>query len=186
MRVINWLTNFLGVCHNENVENVKSKILEQEAILELPSLSEYETRKNEIAESTEQIEGIFYLYNNKIIPDFYSECLISDTDNPCRKQMYHLEFYPNYMRRKFSGLSYSEKSIPRGRIFNAIIYIDKCYAQDIEIIKQIKELYRLSEKSLIVDNPQYRCPVCSAITKQPLIYDNQDLLSDFKEDTAGI
>jgi len=130
-----------------------------------PPLTAFETRRTEIAESTEPIEGIFYIYDGQIIPDYYSECLIADKDSPHRKEMYHMNFYPNYMRRKFDGLSYSEKSLPRGRSFipiktAPIIFIDKCYAHNKEIIKQIIELYRLPQGVSISDNSEYRCPAC--------------------------
>lgn len=127
---------------------------------DLPPLSAYENRRKEIAESDEPIEGIFYLYHNTVIPDHYSECLISDKENPLRRKMYHSHFYADYMRNKFKELDYSEKSIPRGRIQFKMILIDKCYKENQEIIERLKELYRLPEKTTVLNNMQYRCSIC--------------------------
>lgn len=131
---------------------------------DLPPLTAYETRKKDVEESAGPIEGIFYLHDGRIIPDYYSECLFSDKDNPCRKEMYHFHFSPNYMRRKFADKYIpDEKFIPRGRIAGTagapFIFIDKCYEQDADILRQLRELYRLPDVK-VVSNPNYRCPAC--------------------------
>lgn len=131
---------------------------------DLPPIIEYETRKKEIEESTEPIEGIFYIHNGCVIPDYYSECLFSDEENPVRAEMYHHRFYRNYMRRRFTELfSSNEKSIPRGRIAGTlsdpVIYIDKCYKQNMVILNRIKELYHLTS-TVVMTNNDYSCPIC--------------------------
>ncbi|MCL2774563.1 MAG: hypothetical protein FWD71_14635 [Oscillospiraceae bacterium] len=131
---------------------------------EIPPLLAYETRKKEIAESTEPIDGVFYFYDDKIIFDFYSECLRSDRENPCRQHMYHVHFYQNYMQRKFDGLIYGENSIPRGRVYYNILYIDYCYARNAEIIEQIKRTYRMTGEITVKTNNDYRCDTCRHIT----------------------
>lgn len=131
---------------------------------DLPPLTAYETRKKEIEESPEPIEGIFYIRDGRIIPDFYSECLFSDEDNPLRAVMYHHEFYPNYMRRRFTDLVRSdEKSIPRGRVAGTlsdpVIYIDKCYKQDADMLNRVKKLYHLPN-TVVMPHNDYSCPDC--------------------------
>lgn len=128
--------------------------------LDLPPVLAYETRRKEIAESIEPIDGIFYLYDDMIVPDYYSECLLSDLRNLRRNKMYHSHFYPEYMTRKFDGLSYNEKSLPRGRVDHCIIMIDTCYSQNTEIIKQLKGLYRLPDNFSIASTMDYCCPKC--------------------------
>ena len=135
----------------------------------LPPLSAYEVRKQDIQDSGEQIEGIFYIYDGRIIPDYYSECLISDTHSPYRKAMYHLKFFPNYMRRKYDGLGYSEKSVSRGRIFRNVIYIDYCYADNTELLYTLRELYRLPPKMSVGTTEDYRCPNCLTDEKKSVI-----------------
>ena len=135
-----------------NIELAKKK--------ELPPLTAYETRRQEIQDSSGQIEGIFYLYDGKIIPDYYSECLLSDKENPCRDKMYHRKFYSNYMMMKYNELPYGEKSLPRGRIRLNLILIDACYAEDEAILEQLRELYRLLDKMTIMTPSDYDCPNC--------------------------
>lgn len=133
---------------------------------ELPPLTVYEARRKEIAESTEPIEGIFYIFDGRIIPDYYSECLMSDKDDPRREKMYHHYFHPNYMQRKFTDrYNPHEKFMPRGRITGnsskPAIYIDRCYEQDEDTLRQLRELYRLPENTTVLPNANYRCRDCS-------------------------
>jgi len=164
MRIKNFLKKYIIGNDIEYMNNDISKSWDKEAH-ETILLSVYESRKKEIQESSRLVEGIFYIYNGQIIPDFYSECLVSDVDNPCRKDMYHMCFYPNYMKRKFRNLSYSEKSIPRGRILGRptppVVFIDKCYEKNMDIISQLKNLYRLPENVLVLSGLNYCCPDCS-------------------------
>jgi|GEM_PF-3354022 len=140
-----------------------ARIAQETAKPKVPDMSVYETRRPELQESDEMIEGIFYLIDGKIVPDYYSECLITDKDNLLRKQMYHRIFYANYICRKFSGLSgCGENFLPRGRILPPIPFIalDKCFICDEDIITQLRELYHLPETVKVIDNKMYRCPAC--------------------------
>ena len=127
-------------------------------------LTAYEIRRKEIEESSEPVEGIFYLYNGQIIPDYYSECLFSDRDNIRREAMYHFRFYPDYMKKKFDALANDEKTLPRGRIVATgsmtTLYIDKCYFNDTDTIRKLIELYRLPGRIDVMSNTEYRCPAC--------------------------
>jgi hypothetical protein len=132
---------------------------------ELLPLSDYESRRQDIQESLEPVDGIFYLYHDEIVPDYYSECLSSDKKNPLRKKMYHMHFYPNYMVRKFNTLCYcGETSLPRGRVDETMIFIDKCFEKNETIINQLKKLYRLSGEPFILTFDEYTCPGCSRIS----------------------
>jgi len=136
---------------------------EKQAKKILPPLEAYEMRRTEIQANYGQIEGIFYIYNGNIIQDHYSECLRRDKDNPLRAQMYHLKFYPNYMERKFTGLSTNEKSIPRGRIALDRIFIDACYVNDLDMLNRVVKLYRLPENTEVVVSKEYCCLACRDI-----------------------
>ena len=160
MNVIEQLKKFLFDTSNEDSTHESYHMAQDAKSLNLPPLSDYETRRKEIIESTEPIDGIFYLYNGMVIPDYYSECLHSDLSNLRRNKMYHLHFYPEYMSRKFDGLYYNEKSLPRGRVCHSIIMIDTCYSQNTEIIKQLKGLYRLPDNFSVATSNDYCCPKC--------------------------
>lgn len=129
----------------------------------LPLLSVYEIRRKEVEESLEPVNGIFYIYNNEIIPDYNSECLVSKADSQNKKHMYHSYFYLNYMKRKFTELPDGEKSLPRGRIENipgnTFVFIDKCYSKDEEVLLKLRELYRIPGK-ITVTSLNYNCPDC--------------------------
>jgi len=160
MNVLERLKKFLyNTSDGENTHEFHTAA-QNDNSLDLPPLHAYETRRKEIAESIEPIDGIFYLYNDMIVPDYYSECLHSDLSNLRRNKMYHLHFYPEYMSRKFDGLYYNEKSLPRGRVCHSIIMIDTCYSQKTEIIKQLKGLYRLPDNFSVATSNDYCCPKC--------------------------
>lgn len=140
-----------------------NKEIEKKETIPQQSLTAYETRRNEIANSSEKIDGIFYIYNGQIIPDYFSECLLSDRDRNSihRKSMFHMLFYPNYMLNKFTGLSIDSKSLPRGRAnYGNSLLIDKCYCDNEDIIQQLKELYRLPQDASIITCRDYTCPAC--------------------------
>jgi len=165
MNVIGRLKKFLFDTSNEDSTHESYHVAQDAKNLNLPPLSDYETRRKEITESTEPIDGIFYLYNGMVIPDYYSECLLSDLENLRRDKMYHSHFYPEYMTRKFEGLYCDEKSLPRGRAEHSIIMIDTCYSQNTEIIKQLKDLYRLRDDFSVITNVDYCCPKCHDTVK---------------------
>ncbi len=137
----------------------------------LPDLSKYENRQSGLKESSEPIQGIFYIYKNRIVPDYYSECLASEAvmfngylpESDRRRNMYSYRFFADYMKYKYPELCpLSFTSIPRGRVSVAckpleIIYIDKCYKNNQSIINEVIELYRLKNIS-IIDN--YTCGDC--------------------------
>lgn len=154
--------------------NRQYEIIEPEPEPERPPLTAYEVRRIEIAESTEPIEGIFYLLDGQIIPDYYSECLFSDKTNPLREAMYHTHFYPYYMMKKYDGLTLGEKSLPRGRISGTatspIIYIDRCYFENRAIIIELIDLYRLPEKIDLSSHSNYLCPACYRHRNEPPIF----------------
>jgi len=137
-------------------------------------LEKYENRSQEIQNSTEPIEGIFFIYGNKIIPDYYTECLESESVcmncwrsyRDIRQQMYLETFYHNYMIYKYPELKYisigKEKHLPRGRtsvyFTDKTLLLDKCYINNIEILDQIFKLYRLPSDTMII--PCYTCSNC--------------------------
>lgn len=160
--------NFLfAPLDKDNMHNRGSKEAEPMQIkkteIELPALVEYEVRRPEVEESSESIDGIFYLYGGAIIADHYSECCAADTDNLCRKNMNHDKFYINYMRKKFDGLRMNDRSIPRGRVTGNMLYLDFCYIDDTETIAKIKKLYRLPDAVTLVKGKNYSCPACKHI-----------------------
>lgn len=108
-------------------------------------LSKYEQRRQEINDSIEPIDGIFYIYNGAIIPDYYSEVLQKMQKPPGEiHDAYHHKFYNNYMIKKFACLSAAdERSIPKGRVYFGIGYLDKCYIKNEGIKKKVVELYQL-------------------------------------------
>ena len=135
-------------------------------------LEKYENRSPEIKNSNEPIEGIFFIYNNQIIPDYYTECLESESvcmncyrsPSDIRRQMYLITFYENYMANKFPELkrTWNEKALPRGRtgvhFSTKVLYLDECYADNAEILNQIYKLYRLPCNTMII--PHYTCSKC--------------------------
>ena len=160
--------------YQQVLEKFKKK---QEYLGNLPQaqlLSVYESRKNNIAESSEPIEGVFFIIDGKLVPDYYSECLFSEVDtvlfsarnkqNPYKRAMYHDYFLEHYISNVYKGILYA-KMIPRGRIQKldteiANILIDKCYFNDEALIQQIVKLYRLPRKILVSNNYDYQCPAC--------------------------
>lgn len=135
----------------------------------LIDLTVYEVRRQELEESTDSIEGIFYIFRDEIILDCVSECLRSDKDNIRRDKMYHDKFYSAYMRKKFEGLPLNEKAIPRGRVTADMIYVDLCYSDDLDTLAKIKTLYRLPEKIRIIQGKSYSCPNCQHIAATLLV-----------------
>lgn len=171
LNIIEWIKSFISddlSCGSKRTMDYEHTYMDEMMAKfvkpEPPPLAEYEVRRKAIEESGEPIEGIFYLYNGQIIPDYYSECLFSDKHNLRREAMYHFNFHPDYMLRKFEGLAYGEKSLPRGRIIvtgaGTIIYIDQCYFNDAGIISRLIELYRLNGKIEVMTHLEYRCPAC--------------------------
>lgn len=136
-------------------------------------LEKYENRNQYIQNSTEPIEGIFFIYQNNIIPDYYTECLESESvcmncyrsHNDIRRQMYLLTFHQKYMTKKFPELKYymNEKALPRGRTSvhfqNKVLFLDECYVDDTEMIEEIFNLYRLPHDTMII--PHYNCLNCN-------------------------
>ncbi|MDL2302500.1 hypothetical protein LJC58_09120 [Lachnospiraceae bacterium OttesenSCG-928-D06] len=170
MNIIDRAKTFLSTLFNEekisSEKEIKPTIIPQAPNL-LP-LTVYETRRPEIKEGEDSIEGIFYIYEGKLIPDFHSECLLCNSfNNPNKKDMYHMHFFPNYMCRKFTGLSrFGEKSIPRGRVHFTLLRIDSCYAEDKQLLTQIKELYRLPDNFRISTDQEYECSNCYGKAEQ--------------------
>ena len=161
MIVLNKIKRFvLGTLDSEKNNIIAEQFEEKEFAEPLTPLNVYETRKAEIENSSKQIEGIFYILDGRIIPDYYSECLKGDVDNPLRKEMYHLKFYPNYMRRKYTDLYGGADSIPRGRVNYNNILIDLCYINDTEIKETLIKLYRLPENAAVSTSSSYRCFKC--------------------------
>jgi|GEM_PF-2353606 len=160
------ITDITSGTSNRNIDDnlTESDIHMDEMIPEQQPLNVYESRRKEIEESGEPIEGIFYLYDGQIIPDYYSECLFSDRNNNRRTLMYHSNFFPNYIWKKYNGLTYGVKSLPRGRIVETgaatTIYIDKCYFNDTDTISKLKQLYRLSGRIDVMSYTEYHCPAC--------------------------
>jgi len=165
-------------------EQMKPSMPELDARSKIPKQpnSSYETRRIEIAQSNEQIEGVFYIVNGQVVPDYYSECLFSEVDsdsfssrnqqNSYKCAMLHSVFYKNYIQSVYEDIAVSkdENSLPRGRVQkssdeSASIIIDKCYYDDEDMIKRIIELYRLSGKVSIVNTPNYLCPNCVRTVK---------------------
>ena len=132
---------------------------------------DYTSRRKEIADSDEPIEGIFYIIDNKIVPDYVSECLFSeanDRDNPRKRRMYHDQFYPNYIRTAYrdAATSHDHRSLPRGRIEKVgdnmtSVFLDHCYFKDEIMIHQIITLYRLRGNISVISAVTHRCPACS-------------------------
>jgi len=127
-------------------------------------LSRYENRRQELIESDQPIMGIFYILNDVIIPDYYTECFFSNAHTPLSKERYHSDFYAKYIRKKYPEFTGGEKQIPRGRMEpqgrNSLLYIDKCYAENMEIIEEIKRLYKVHGTCHIVTSESYTCPKC--------------------------
>ncbi|MCL2398632.1 MAG: hypothetical protein FWC91_02665 [Defluviitaleaceae bacterium] len=151
----------------------KSKALEEMK----RSLSIYETRRHEVENSDEPIEGIFYIHNGQLIPDYYSECLFSEiininplarsnSKNPHLRAMRHECFYGNYINKVYAGEFAGSDFLPRGRISKVDaelthIFIDKCYFKDEDMLKQLVKLYRLYGMKLTVcSTTMYCCNVC--------------------------
>ncbi len=141
--------------------------------VQIQSLQRYETRRTSILESKESIEGIFFVYNNQIIPDYYSECLESDSvgfncfrnDGSPQREMYLKRFFENYLVQKYPELKgrCTEASLPRGRTSvlstRKILKIDRCLLENESIMKEIKSLYRLPDDIDI--ELVYTCSRCS-------------------------
>lgn len=131
-----------------------------------PPISCYAQRREEVHYSSEPVQGIFYILDGQIVPDYYSECLFSESYNPSprTRARYHKQFYYNYMMKTYSGLSLDETSLPRGRIDNldgkAMLYIDICYSENSEILEQIEKLYRLPANTVKMKSKKYTCPAC--------------------------
>lgn len=126
------------------------------------SLSDYEIRRKELADSTKPIEGIFYLYQGRIICDHYSEDVCPGRADR-KKHQYHRCFHHNYMRRKYPELGMDQESVPRGRVSLTganVLYIDSCYKKNKEIIDQLKAQYRLPADITIIGD--YQCDNCRA------------------------
>lgn len=74
-----------------------------------------------ILESEEGIAGIFYIYNDMIVPDYSTESLLSVSKLRNDRRMYHTDFFEDYMRNKYHELRYeNDDSIPRGRVSETI------------------------------------------------------------------
>ncbi|MGL5434732.1 MAG: hypothetical protein ACRDBO_04925 [Lachnospiraceae bacterium] len=154
MKIFDWIKA------KTQTENYREEITEQPHSDSEVLLSVYEVRRDEIADSTRPVEGIFYLHDGKIICDYYSEC-IEPEDVDRKKQMYHRYFYRNYMRRKYPELALNPEHVPRGRtsLFGtATLFIDECYCNDQELIEKIKGLYRLPDSVMIIG--RYNCARC--------------------------
>ena len=148
-------------------------------------LSAYEVRRQEINESNEPIEGIFYIYNDQIVPDYYSECLFSQVEsnifskvnkqNPRKCAMYHTDFFKHYIRGVYEEVGYNEKFLPRGRVLKtskdaANMLIDGCYFNDKNMIRQLVKLYRLSGDIIISTNMDYQCVKCKNTNIENMTY----------------
>ena len=146
----------------------------QNAIKPEQCLEKYETKCQDIQNSTEPIEGIFFIYKDKIVPDYFTECLKSDSVcmncwrpyGDIRRQMYLQTFYHNYMINKFPELKYiwNEESLPRGRTVvyftSKVLFLDKCYINNFEMIDKILNLYRLPKDTMIIEH--YTCSNCNS------------------------
>ena len=144
-----------------------------------PSLEAYETRRKEIADSTEPIEGIFYIIDGKLVPDYYSECLFSEVatnplseiniQNPRKCAMYSWIFFDHYVKHVYDGVACRFDMLPHGRVRKmtsemAAISIDFCYFNNEDILQQIKELYRLPKTIRVISYHDYCCPNCAGST----------------------
>ena len=138
--------------------------------------SSYESRRLAVEKSTEQIEGIFYILDGKIIPDYYSECLFSKVEagffsdankqNPRKRAMYHDYFFKHYVSGICGDIASHAKHLPRGRVEkrseeSSNILIDQCYFKDEEMLRNVIGFYRLSGRITVSTNYDYRCPDCS-------------------------
>lgn len=129
-------------------------------------LSKYEIRRTEIANSTEMIAGIFYIYNETIIPDYFSERLMSEYKPFDNKEMHHDTFFQKYMRKKYrKELSFKDyQDISRSRIIINAVMLDKCYYRNKDIQKKLFELYRLPPDMAFRCGEEmgapYTCAVC--------------------------
>lgn len=170
MKFLNWILKKLFNSETDDTkEDVKVIPEPKEPLKNLPPISAFEIRRTEISNSTEPIEGIFYIYKDVLIPDYYSECVESDSllfknelnSNDRRMKMYHSDFYNNYMKIKYPELSNDENSIPRGRVNLKpvkTLYIDKCYMDNKDILAKIIDLYRLPDSIIIFY--EYYCMQC--------------------------
>jgi hypothetical protein len=171
-----------GVEEDKSAEHIMQPLPVHESNTPKQPRASYETRRNEISDNNEQIEGVFYIINDRLVPDYYSECLFSEVDynpfssrnkqNPRKRAMFHYLFYKHYIQDVYSdiALSKSEKSLPRGRVEkshkkSAMIKIDNCYYQNEKIIMQIIELYRLTGEVSIESTSNYYCPKCAGMVR---------------------
>ena len=138
-----------------------------------PDLEKYKVRRKEIADSDEPIEGVFYIIDDIIVPDYYSECLFSEADtytishsqNPRRRKMYCPDFYFDYICKVYRSVAhpFDYNFLPRGRVrkIRAVkdsppaIYVDRCYLRNLNITRQLIELYRLPKDIEIITTSQY-------------------------------
>ena len=77
----------------------ESDILSVEKAIKAHPPSAYKSRKNGIEESNEPIERVFFIIDDRLVPDYYSECLFYEVDfnpfsvinkqNSYRRFMYH-------------------------------------------------------------------------------------------------
>ena len=170
-------SNRVNATSSEQLESLK-KVLETLEIQSSPQPqppSAYESRRSSIEESSEPIEGIFFIIDEKLVPDYYSECLFSEVDanpvssknkqHPRKCMMYHEYFFDHYISGKYKGIGCPAKATPRGRVQKEPsdkkkILIDGCYFNDGNMIKQVIELYRLSGEISVTTSSEYRCAVC--------------------------